>query len=227
MRIVGRAVFPKLGLESYNPTNLGEGALTTAEVFAPRDAPGERYSVVLIRLAPGADVDAARARLNRVLGPEGFCSSEPDCVRPAERPGDISNYARIRSTVLALAAALGLIALGLLVHVLVSSVRRRRRDFAVLKTIGFKRGQVSAVTAWQATTIAALALVIGIPLGLALGSVLWRLFADQIGVAPDVTWPLVGVVLAIPATILLANLIAAVPAWLAARTHPATVLRSE
>jgi ABC-type antimicrobial peptide transport system permease subunit len=29
------------------------------------------------------------------------------------------------------------------------------------------------------------------------------------------------------ATVLIANLVAAVPAWMAARTHPATVLRSE
>jgi ABC-type lipoprotein release transport system permease subunit len=29
------------------------------------------------------------------------------------------------------------------------------------------------------------------------------------------------------ATVLVANLVAAVPAWMAARTHPATVLRAE
>jgi MFS family permease len=227
MRIVGRAVFPKLGLESYNPTNLGDGAATIAGVFAPPDVPEELYTLMLIRLRPGADVAAARERLNRFLAPQGFCLSEPDCVRPAERPGDISNYDRVRGTSLALAVALGVIALGLLVHVLVSSVRRRRRDLAVLKTLGFSRRQVSSVSAWQASTIAVLALLIGVPLGVILGSVLWRVFADQLGVAPDVSLPVVSLVVAVPATILLANLIAAVPALLAARTHPATVLRSE
>ncbi len=126
-----------------------------------------------------------------------------------------------------LAAALALLALGLLVHVLVSSVRRRRRDLAVLKTLGFVRREVSAVTAWQATTMAAIALLIGLPLGMALGSLVWRLFAEQLGVAPDVSLPLITVLVAVPATLLLANVTAAVPALLAARTHPAAVLRSE
>jgi ABC-type lipoprotein release transport system permease subunit len=227
MRIVGRAVFPKLGAGSFNPTNLGEGAATTANVFADPSTPGDKYNELFIRLKPDADVAAAHDRINRFVAPQFFCGGDPDCVQTAERPGDISNYTRIRGTSVMLAAVLALLALGLLVHVLVSSVRRRRRDLAVLKTLGFVRREVSAVTAWQATTMAAIALLIGLPLGVALGSVVWRLFAEQLGIAPDVSVPLVTVVLAIPATVLLANLTAAVPALLAARTHPATVLRSE
>jgi predicted lysophospholipase L1 biosynthesis ABC-type transport system permease subunit len=227
MRVVGRAVFPKLGAGSFAPTNLGEGAATTANNFADPGAPDEKYSIVLIRLRPGADVAAAQARMSRILNPQFFCGGDDDCVKTAERPGDISNFTRVRGTSLFLAAAMALIALGLLVHVLVSSVRRRRRDFAVLKTLGFVRRQVSAVTAWQATTMASLALLIGIPVGIALGSVVWRQFAGQLGVAPDVSIPVLALVLAVPATILLANLIAAVPALIAARTRPAAVLRSE
>jgi ABC-type antimicrobial peptide transport system permease subunit len=121
---------------------------------------------------------------------------------------------------------LALIALGLMVHVLVSSVRRRRRDLALYKTLGFVRRQVAAVSAWQATAMAAVALLIGFPLGIALGTFAWRVFADQLGVAPEVEFPLT-FLLAVPAVLLLANLVAAVPALLAARTHPATVLRSE
>ena len=45
MRIVGRAVFPKLGAGSFTPTNLGEGAATRASVFADltEGAPGGKY----------------------------------------------------------------------------------------------------------------------------------------------------------------------------------------
>jgi hypothetical protein len=227
MRIVGRAVFPKLGYELHNPTNLGEGAATTADVFADPALPQEKYTVVLIRLKPDADVPTVRARLNRFFAPQYFCGGEPNCVQSAERPGDISNFTRIRGTALVLAAMLAVIALGLLAHVLISSVRRRGRELAVLKTIGFVRRQIFAVTAWQATTIAVLGLLIGIPVGLALGSVVWRAFADQLGVEPSVSVPYLALAIGVPVTIILANLIAAVPALVAARTPPASVLRSE
>ncbi len=228
MRIVGRAVFPKLGAGSFTPTNLGEGAATRAEVFADPSAPSDdKFSFMLVRVKRGADTVAVRRRLQQAVGRLEFCGGDPDCVATAERPGDLSNYTRVRGTPLLLAAVLALMAIGALGHVLVTSVRRRRRDTAVLKTLGFVRRQVSAVTAWQATTMAAVALLIGIPVGLLLGRVAWSGFADALGVAPDSIIPTAALLLAIPATIVLANLIAAIPAFLSARTHPATVLRSE
>jgi predicted lysophospholipase L1 biosynthesis ABC-type transport system permease subunit len=228
MRIVGRAVFPKLGAGSFTPTNLGEGAATRAAVFADPSLTGEeKYTFMLFRLRPGADVAAAQQRLERVVGPLEFCGGETTCVENAERPGDLSNYTRVRGTPLLLGAVLAIMAIGALGHVLVTSVRRRRRDTAVLKTLGFVRRQVSAVTAWQATTMAAVALLIGIPVGLLLGRLAWNTFADSLGVGSASIIPTGALVIAIPATVVVANLIAAVPALLSARTHPAVVLRSE
>ena len=60
---------------------------------------------------------------------------------------------------------------------LVASVRRRRRDFALLKTLGFTRRQLAGAVAWQSTVIAAAGLVIGVPLGIAAGRWLWLAFA--------------------------------------------------
>jgi ABC-type lipoprotein release transport system permease subunit len=45
------------------------------------------------------------------------------------------------------------------------SARRRRGDFAILKTLGLLRRQLSAITAWQVTTLTVLALIAGLPLG--------------------------------------------------------------
>ena len=58
------------------------------------------------------------------------------------------------------------------------------RDLAILKTIGFTRGQLSRVIAWQATVIVGLGIIIGVPAGLAGGRWLWRLVTTQLGVAP-------------------------------------------
>ncbi len=87
-----------------------------------------------------------------------------------QRPGDIEDYASIRDTPLALAAVLIVLAVGTLAYVLLTTVRRRRRDLAVLKTLGLTRAQVRGVVAWEATTFATMALLLGLPLGVLAGT---------------------------------------------------------
>ena len=152
------------------------------------------------------------------------------CIVPAvadQRPGDIKNYASIRDTPLALAVVLAVLAVGTLAHVLLTGVRRRRRDLALLKTLGFTRRQVLGTVAWEASAFAAVALLIGLPLGVIAGRWAWAVFANAAGVSTAATVPLATVLLAIPATLLAANLIAAAPGWEAARLRPALVLRTE
>jgi ABC-type antimicrobial peptide transport system permease subunit len=108
-------------------------------------------------------------------------------------------------------------------HTLVTSVRRRRRDLAVLKTLGFTRGQVGATIAWQAITFAVVALAFGLPLGVAVGRWAWQLTADALGVSSAPVVPLAVAAGAVVA----ANLVAAVPGRAASRLRPATALRSE
>ena len=144
-----------------------------------------------------------------------------------QRPGDIKDYAAIRDTPLVLGTVLALLAVGTLAHVLLTSVRRRRRDLAVLKTLGLVRSQVLRVVSWEASALAAAALLIGLPLGVLAGRWAWALFAASAGVSGAADVPLPLVLLAIPVTLVLANLIAAGPGWDAARLRPASVLRSE
>jgi ABC-type lipoprotein release transport system permease subunit len=118
------------------------------------------------------------------------------------------------------------LASGIIAHTLLTSVRRRRRDLAILKTLGFVARQVQSTVAWQATAIAGASLIVGLPLGLLAGRWAWILLTDQVAIVPaPVISPLL--LLAIPAVLLLANAIAAVPARAAARTQPAVILRTE
>ena len=144
-----------------------------------------------------------------------------------QSPSDIKDYASVRDTPLVLAAVLIVFAVGTLAHVLLTGVRRRRRDLALLKTLGFNRSQVLATVAWEASTFAAVALLIGLPLGVLAGRWAWAYFANAAGAPSQATVPLTAVLLAIPATLLIANLIAAWPGWTAARLRPALVLRTE
>ena len=112
-----------------------------------------------------------------------------------ELGSSLQHTRKSRELPLILAGLFGLVALATLVHVLVTSVRRRRRDLAILRTIGFTRRQIVATIAWQATTIAVIALLIGVPLGFLVGRFTWALFADHGGDrtgdvrAPDATCP--------------------------------------
>jgi putative ABC transport system permease protein len=125
------------------------------------------------------------------------------------------------------AGLLALVAAGTLVHTLATSVRRRRRDFAILRALGFTRRQVRATIAFQATTIIAISLAIGLPLGAMTARWAWRVFAQQLGYVALPIIPLVEVLAVIPIAIVLANVIASVPAGAAARAQPTVALRTE
>ena len=93
--------------------------------------------------------------------------------------------------------------------------RRRRRDLALLKTLGFTTRQLAATIAWQASVIALIATIIGLPIGIAAGRQLWILFARNINAVPQPTVP-TSLILVAAGVLILANLGAAVPARIAA-----------
>ena len=108
-----------------------------------------------------------------------------------------------------------------------TSVRRRKHELAVLKTFGFTGGQVRATIGWQATTLAAVSIVLGVPIGIFLGRFAWRLLADNLGVSTEAWIPFFQPLVVVAAAILIVNLIGLLPARAAARTRPAVALRSE
>jgi hypothetical protein len=70
-------------------------------------------------------------------------------------------------------------------------------------------------------------LLIGLPLGIIVGRWIWILFARQLGIIPEPVAPPIALALLVPATVLVANLVAAWPARLAGRIPPAVALRTE
>ncbi len=98
---------------------------------------------------------------------------------------------------------------------------------AVLKTLGFTQRQLAATVAWQATVAGVSGLAAGIPLGIIVGRWLWTLFARQIYAVPEPTVPAWSVALLAVGTLILVNLVAALPGRAAARTPAALALRAE
>jgi len=116
------------------------------------------------------------------------------------------------------------VALGL---TLFASVRRRRRDLALFKTLGFTRRQLAATVAWQASISVMLGVIIGIPVGIVIGRALWDRFAEALHVVPDPTVPAVTIALIAAGALVLTNIVAAIPGRQAARTKTAVLLRAE
>jgi ABC-type antimicrobial peptide transport system permease subunit len=113
-----------------------------------------------------------------------------------------------------------------LLHLLVVSVARRRREIGLLKVVGFVNRQVGATVAWQATTLAVAGIVIGVPVGIVVGGAVWREFANYLGAVPVSVVPAGLIGLLIAAVLIGANLIALVPALLATRSKPRDLLRT-
>ena len=168
-------------------------------------------------------LDQVTDALDRPSDPDGPVGGVVSALRPAE----IANYRTVGSTPLLLAGILAAGALGALGLTLVASVRRRQREFALLKALGYTQRQVAAAVAWRASVSAAVGAVFGLPLGIALGRWLWALFAQGISAVPDPTVPVWWMVVVGLGALVFANLVAAIPGRIAARTPTALLLRAD
>jgi hypothetical protein len=124
-RIVGETVFPELG--QVQP--LADGASFTGAGYAPLFDQNNFYRYLVGRFAAGADRAAVLARARAV--------PQLNAVETASVPVEVNRLQQTNWTPIGIALLVGGLALIALAHALVTAVRRRRRDLAVFKTIGF------------------------------------------------------------------------------------------
>ena len=216
MRVVGNVVIPSGGVDyELGP---GKGALVTPDVLASRYPATAFSQSFVLDLVEGVEPQRKAAALEETF---------PDTVLVAPLPAELRNLRQVRELPAALAAVVVVLAVTALVHALTAVTRQRRRDLAILKTIGFTRRQLSRTVAWQSTVIVMVAIAVGVPLGVALGRWLWRFVSTQLGVVPHPLVPPVWVAVVVLGALVVANLIAALPGWRAARIPAAAVLRHE
>ena len=246
LRIVGTAALPTIGDVIGVHASLSTGAIISTRSLPAADltayGPVSGPNAVFIRLRPGVSKAAGMRSLNQIAAQLNQDSHGPlveslfgnigqyikfVSVLPVQRPAEIVNYRTMGAMPAVLAGGLAAGAVAGLGLTLVASVRRRRRDFATLKTLGFTKGQLAAAVAWQSTVVAAVGLVVGVPVGIAAGRWLWLAFARELSAVPDPVVPAGSIALAVVAALVLANLVAALPGRAAARTPAAIVLRAE
>ncbi len=216
LRITGTVRFPVVGSD-----NAADGLALTLEgltALAPPSIEDGAFGF------PTAFVDWTAG----VTDAEGRAALGGDfsIVHARVPSSDVTSLERVDGMAPAIAAGLAVLGAVAVAHALAVAVRRQRRDLGVLRGLGFVRRQIRAAVAVQALVYGTLGVVVGVPLGVATGRWSWRRLAQGIGTFDDPLTPGL-LVLAVPATLALLALVAALPARAAARTSPAVALRSE
>lgn len=232
LRVVGSATLPTIGVVHGDHTSLGIGGIVVTKQVPGYDRnqtgiPADQYgpNVLFVRFHPGVDRAAATARLQQ-LAPE-FSDYGESIVTPVQRSAEIVNADAITGSSTLLAAAVAVAAVASFALAFGLLVRRRRRDLALLKAIGFSGRQVTTAVAAHATTIVVSGLVIGVPVGVAVGRAIWSRFAEQLDVLAHPVVPVVPVVLTVVVALVAANVLAIVTTRRARSAPAATVLHEE
>lgn len=214
--VVGRAVVPSLGLATQRA--FGDGAIFTVEGLKTL-TPGVAVNVFFVRA--NGSVAEAKERLERNL------ELGPDTVTAPGLPAEISNLEPVNAVPYLLAGLLGLLSLAALAHATTTYIRDSRRELAILKTFGSTRAQLAGMVGSVATLFAIIAVVVGVPVGIAAGRWAWSVFAGRMGIVAQPVLHWWAASLAFP----LAIVGAWVAAWpgtrAAASVKPAVSLRAE
>lgn len=210
LRVVGVGVGPNFGSGPF-----GEQALVTP-AGAERVAGTAPFTEIVVDVAPGHSVDEVEASY--------LDAYEMGRAAP---PAEIRNLAELGRLPELLTAFLAVIGLGAMANALWVSVRRRRRDLAVLRVLGHTPRQTAVTVVTMSLSATVVGVAIGLPLGIAIGRTAWRLVAESSAVGGDAL--LRGlVVVGVPlAAFVVALLVAAPAAWFAARRQPGVALRAE
>jgi FtsX-like permease family len=216
--VVGTALFPDdgegsfAGAVGYYDTAFAEHAIAP-DLF--------EASQMVVRLPRGLDVQATAAALDEDY-PDSV-SGESLPIPPAE----VSNLESIRALPRWLAAFVAVLGIASLVHVLVTTVRRRRGELATLRTLGITPQQTLGCIVWQAATITALGVAVGLPLGLIAGDAAWFSITDPSGLATDTDRPVLLYITMGVLALLIAVIVALAPGRWAGRQRLADGLRAE
>jgi hypothetical protein len=174
--IVGTGVFPGGG----GDTRLGTGGAVDFEFFRAV-LPDAEPDAVFVQLDSADQLESVGASAAAGLGIERMDVLTDDFLGPA-----FLDIAQVRNLPLALAGLLALLAGGVVAQVMISSTNARRGELGVLRALGLRPRQIRMALVVQAVAFTGSVLVVGIPLGIALGRGVWSAFALSLGTKPEV-----------------------------------------
>lgn len=223
-RVVSTIPLPVVG----GFAGLGNGAVVTLAGYEAAVCPpgpgrarcrqavaGTSLGSILTRVVPGAKGQTAVTHL--------LDSEQSVAVLPIT-PTSLINFGEAVDFPLIFGAIVAVFGAATLLHLLVVSVSRRRRETGLLKVLGFVNRQVIWAVSWQATTLAVVGIIVGVPIGLIAGRAIWDLFATHLGVVPLSVVPVGLIAVLAVSVIVVANVLAVGPAFAATRTKAGKLL---
>jgi hypothetical protein len=225
-RVVSQISFPVVA----EAVGLGTGVAFTIAGYEAAVCPPGPGQAACRRAVGGTNDGAVLASV--VSGPRGQTAIKQYLNEGIENatvpitPTSLINFGEAVNFPLIFGAMLAVFGAATLLHLLVVSVTRRRREVGLLKVLGFVNGQVASAVAWQATTLALVGIVIGVPLGVVVGKAVWNTFASNLGVVPVSVVPIWLIAVLVAGVLVVANLIAVAPALVATRSKPGELLRT-
>jgi ABC-type lipoprotein release transport system permease subunit len=186
-------------------------------------APDRGPDLAVVRLAPGADVPRIRAEL---IAAGGDAGSVIDRTPSSSKLVQLDTQ-QVAATPRIAAGLFGVTAAAVLMRSVISAGRRRRRELAILRTLGLTSRQATLASVWHGVTSSFIAVALSVPVGLALGSRLWALYAQSLGVKVESSAPGRAIAVVVASGIVGAAAVAFLPGWNAARRATAAALRAE
>jgi hypothetical protein len=209
LTVVGVAVPPVLG-----ETDIGHGAVVSLEAIAAAGG-DDQPQLAMVRFS-GDDPAAVGASLDRDLSEEILTDSIP---------AEVANLYRVRPLPLIGVALAGILGTIVLAYTLTVGQRGQLRDIAVMRSLGLSPRQLRRVMTWQGVVLVGTMMLVGLPLGMLAGRMIWRRFAEGLGVdaGPVTPWVLLMVPLGVAVAIIVTRAAARRARW----ESVASLLRAE
>lgn len=191
----------------------GAGLVTLASAQSVLKEAPKGYQKLLVKLAPGTDITAARADLERAI------ATSPVAVLNSAAETKAELNSQIDQVLLFIWALVGLaliIALFGIANTLTLSVLERTRESALLRALGLTRGQLRQMLVVESILMALIGAVVGVVLGAGFGWLLVEAISNaEFQISFSVPFGQIGIMLGL--AVVAAVIAAALPARRAAK----------
>jgi hypothetical protein len=199
-------------------SNAGDGILLHPDLAVRLDVGSQVPQSIVVRFSPTADRAAAM---------KWIFAEFPGTARLASPQADLTNLQRLRFVPWLIAALVGALALGSLIHALVTLLQRHARDIAVLGALGMTRRERRRIGIGSSIVIVAGCIAVGVPLGLVLGGWIWRVVGRRISIPSSAVIAWGPTLLAPMAAFAIGLVVAAVASRWVTRRTPGAQLHTE
>ena len=203
--------FKVVALIKDNSYGAGIVTLTSAQSVL-KEAP-KGYQKLLVKLAPGTDITAARADLERAIATSPVAVLNSAAETKAELNSQID---QILLFIWALVGLALIIALFGIANTLTLSVLERTRESALLRALGLTRGQLRQMLVVESILMALIGAVVGVALGAGFGWLLVEAISNsEFQITFSIPFGQIGIMLGL--AVVAAIIAAALPARRAAK----------